>query len=254
MEHHSVVSDVAETLARRIACGQYAPGDLMPSVRTVATEFEVNRATAALILGRLATMGFVDARRGKGFVVRDVRLTGGMDMYSRVFELSMGDPDVTIACFEDIIEVEQSILTSALLAFTESAPIDEVPRLEERIAGLETIARSEPADLTEFLEAETDLVRTLLTATGNTVHLAIFNSIARILLQVPEATRAVFAVSPDVHVIVWRALCSVWARGAEPSKSEFSLFDDLLAMYHRNVVAEFERQILGPQAADAATA
>ena len=69
MGDRTVVADVADELARRVASGEYEPGGLMPSVRQVADEFDLNRATAQLILGRLESYGFVDAYRGKGFVI-----------------------------------------------------------------------------------------------------------------------------------------------------------------------------------------
>src|SRR6476659_8008799 len=76
MGSRTVVADVADELARRVTAGEYQPGELMPSVRQVAEEFDMNRATAQLTLGRLESYGFVEARRGKGFTIRDVREAG----------------------------------------------------------------------------------------------------------------------------------------------------------------------------------
>src|SRR5690606_42015851 len=73
----TVVADVADELARRVAAGQYRPGELMPSVRQVAEEIEMNRATAQLNLGRLESYWFVSARRGQGVTIHHLRCVCG---------------------------------------------------------------------------------------------------------------------------------------------------------------------------------
>ncbi|WP_131822968.1 GntR family transcriptional regulator, partial [Mycobacteroides chelonae] len=69
MGPQTVVADIAEQLALRVTTGRYVPGNLIPSVRRVAVEFDINRATAQLVLGRLESSGFVEAIPGKGFAV-----------------------------------------------------------------------------------------------------------------------------------------------------------------------------------------
>jgi GntR family transcriptional regulator, transcriptional repressor for pyruvate dehydrogenase complex len=249
----TVVADIADELARRVASGRYAPGDLVPSVRQVAAEFEVNRATAQLVLGRLESAGFVQARRGKGFTVRDVRLSGGVDVYRRLFRLSMHMPEIALETFHDIVETEQALLRETVYAYSigehriASAEFnDDVDRLEEIARTAETAA-GEPrvAALVEFLQAELRVLRNLVSAVGQTMQLATLNSIGEMVLDVPEAIEAYFVVAPDVHVLVWRALAGVWDNAQAPTESEVALFDDLISMYHTKVVAKFEELIEG---------
>jgi DNA-binding transcriptional regulator YhcF (GntR family) len=236
----TVVADVADELARRVATGEYGPGELVPSVRQVAAEFEVNRATAQLILGRLESAGFVEAKRGKGFTVRDVRLAGGVDVYRRLFRLSMGMAEVALETFHDIVVTEQQLLLDTLRAYTD---------LEHRIAAadlgaivdrLERIARRPEPDLHEFLRLELSIVRALVSVVGQSMRLATLNSLGEMVLDVPEAVAAFFVVEPDVHVLVWRALISVWDSGGGPSESQTLLFEDLVTVYHGRVLARFE--------------
>ncbi|MEC3954057.1 GntR family transcriptional regulator [Nocardia sp. CDC153] len=239
MGAQTVVADVADELARRVATGQYAPGDLMPSVRQVAEEFDMNRATAQLVLGRLESYGFVDAHRGRGFTVRDVRRAGGVDVYRRLFRLSLPSPETAAEMFANIVAAERAIVLEALLDYTAAERGIEPAVLTAAVDELETLARSADPDQVRMLELEVGLVRTVLTDLGHTMQRAVLNSVGEMLFEVPEAARAYFVVSPDLHVLVWRALLAVWESENGPSEAQLALFEDLFAMYHEKVLARF---------------
>ncbi|MFG1790642.1 GntR family transcriptional regulator [Nocardia sp. NPDC049149] len=247
MGSQTVVADVADELARRVAAGEYQPGDLMPSVRQVAEEFEMNRATAQLTLGRLETNGFVEARRGKGFTIRDVREAGGVDVYRQLFRFSIPMPDIAIEMFRDIVDVERGIVMETLLAYTSSVHDVDQAVLKAEIDKLETLARQDDPDLREILAIEVGLVRRLLTALGLTMQRAILNSIGEMVLEVPEAVDAFFAGAPDLHVLVWRALAAVWDSGSGPSDAQVALFEDLFGMYHEKVLLRFDELVGGTE-------
>ncbi|WP_068060594.1 GntR family transcriptional regulator [Nocardia xishanensis] len=258
MGSQTVVADVADELARRVAAGEYQPGDLMPSVRQVAEEFDMNRATAQLTLGRLESYGFVEARRGKGFTIRDVREAGGLDVYRHLFRFSIPMPDVAIEMFHDIVDVQRGIVMETLLAYTSSEQEIDPAELKAAIDELEALARLEVPDYRQILAIEVTLVRRLLTALGLSMQRAIMNTIGEMVLEVPEAIEAYFAGAADLHVLVWRALVAVWESGSGPSEAQLALFEDLFGMYHDKVIARFEELLGGGEAdvedAHAATA
>lgn len=239
MDAQSVVTEAVHELARRVATGEYSPGDLMPSVRQVAAEFDINRATAQLVLSRLESAGFVDARWGKGFTIRDVRIRGGVDVYRQLFGLSMTMPEQAAATMRDVVDVERAIVMETLLACTGGHCEVDLEAMRADLDALEEIARSDEPDLREFLARELSMIRGLVGAVGNTMHRAMLNSIGEMVLGVPAAVEAYFVVPPDVHVMVWQAIEAIWSRGGEPLQSELSLFRDLFAIYHDNVVARF---------------
>ncbi|MET9285649.1 winged helix-turn-helix domain-containing protein [Nocardia beijingensis] len=245
MGSQTVVADVADELARRVAAGEYQPGDLMPSVRQVAEEFDMNRATAQLTLGRLESYGFVEARRGKGFTIRDVREAGGVDVYRQLFRFSIPMPDIAMEMFRDIVDVERNLVLEALLSYTGGEQRIDSAETKSTIDELESLARQQDPDLRQMLALEVALVRRLLTALGLPMHRAILNSIGETVLEVPEAVEAYFAGAPDLHVLVWRALAAVWDSGSGPSEAQLALFEDLFGMYHEKVVARFEELVVG---------
>jgi GntR family transcriptional regulator len=93
--------EIAESLRARIANGEFAPGDTVPSTRDLSEQWTVSRATAIKALDVLRADGVVEARQGTGFVVTEVpvarsagahragstRVTGGMPF------LRVGTPD-----------------------------------------------------------------------------------------------------------------------------------------------------------------
>ncbi|WP_107653415.1 GntR family transcriptional regulator [Nocardia suismassiliense] len=243
MGSQTVVADVADELARRVAAGEYQPGDLMPSVRQVAEEFDMNRATAQLTLGRLETNGFVEARRGKGFTIRDVREAGGVDVYRQLFRFSIPMPEVATEMFRDIVDVERGIVMETLLAYTGSEQAIDQAVLKAEIDKLEAIARQDDPDLRQILAIEVGLVRRLLTALGLTMQRAIMNSVGEMVLEVPEAVEAFFAGAPDLHVLVWRALAAVWDSGSGPSDAQGALVEGLFGVYHGRGILRFDELV-----------
>ncbi|WP_328223937.1 MULTISPECIES: GntR family transcriptional regulator [unclassified Streptomyces] len=95
---------IAEDLRTRIANGEFGPGDLLPSGRDLAEQWDVSRATVVKAYDVLRNDGLVTARQGAGFVVAETpvarpagarragstRVTGGAP-YRRI-----GVPDRTV--------------------------------------------------------------------------------------------------------------------------------------------------------------
>jgi DNA-binding GntR family transcriptional regulator len=95
--------EIAESLRSRIAAGEFAPGETIPSGRDLAEQWSVARATVVKAMDVLRGDGVVEARQGTGFIVTEVpvarptgsrragstRVTGGMPF------LRVGVPDWT---------------------------------------------------------------------------------------------------------------------------------------------------------------
>ncbi|MFF4653011.1 GntR family transcriptional regulator [Streptomyces sp. NPDC001380] len=93
--------EIAESLRSRIAAGEFAPGETLPSGRDLAEQWGVSRATAVKAMDVLRNDGVVEARQGTGFVVTETpvarpaggrragsaRVAGGMPF------LRIGAPD-----------------------------------------------------------------------------------------------------------------------------------------------------------------
>ncbi|MGV9341821.1 GntR family transcriptional regulator [Streptomyces sp. NPDC003688] len=63
--------EIAESLRVRIAAGEFAPGETIPSGRDLAEQWDVSRATAIKAVDVLRNDGVVVAKQGTGFVVTE---------------------------------------------------------------------------------------------------------------------------------------------------------------------------------------
>jgi GntR family transcriptional regulator len=64
-----IYRQLAEQVKRRIAAGQLAPGDEMPSVRELAQALAVNPMTVSKAYSQLEAQGVLERRRGLSMVV-----------------------------------------------------------------------------------------------------------------------------------------------------------------------------------------
>ncbi|ROO88559.1 DNA-binding FadR family transcriptional regulator [Actinocorallia herbida] len=240
----TVVTDMADALAGRIVAGAYPAGTLAPSVRQLAEEFSVNRATAQLVLVRLEAARLVEARRGKGFVVRDLGRDGGLEICRVVLRHAARLPDTAVAVFTGTLDLYHDVLTrSARLvaarpgAHDHTAAVGALARFEELSA-----AGAAPAAL---LSAELAIARAFTTAAARPVRIALLNSVAEILLEAPEAAAAHYPAGQHGHVLLWRTLVTGWAGGVVPTTAELDLLDDVLELRLRQVGDRFATRLRG---------
>ncbi|MFD6290928.1 GntR family transcriptional regulator [Streptomyces anthocyanicus] len=102
--------EIAESLRARIAGGEFAPGEIVPSGRDLAEQWSVSRATAIKAVDVLRNDGVVVAKQGTGFVVTEkpvarpaggrragsARVSGGMP-FLRVGEPDWAEPPARVA-------------------------------------------------------------------------------------------------------------------------------------------------------------
>lgn len=64
-----IYRQIVDQVRRLVASGQLAPGDELPSVRTVALEHAINPMTVSKAYSLLEAAGLLERRRGVGMVV-----------------------------------------------------------------------------------------------------------------------------------------------------------------------------------------
>jgi GntR family transcriptional regulator len=64
-----IYKQIVDQAERLVASGHLSPGDEIPSVRKVATHFEVNPMTVSKAYSTLEASNILERRRGKGMVV-----------------------------------------------------------------------------------------------------------------------------------------------------------------------------------------
>lgn len=98
---HPVYLQIKEQLEHRIAAGQIAPGEALPSVRLLAQQLQVNPNTVMRAYRELELEGLVVSRQGEGTFVtppQHPRLHANnlLDAYTRQYAKSCVELGVTL--------------------------------------------------------------------------------------------------------------------------------------------------------------
>lgn len=252
MAKPTIVDDITEQLAYRIAAGIYRPGDLLPSVRQLATEFAASTPTANNALGRLAALGFAEPRRGLGYLVRDIQLYGGIDMWRIVFRFAHRVPERAAACFADIIDIDHQLVMQAVRLFADDPGRYDLTPALHALNQLELLVADDKADLTDIMAAELHALRCAFAILGKPGSLALFNTVGEMLLSVPEAGPAFYGpLEPAGHVLVVRTLLELRLPDATDGEPlDLDLVDSLMRAYHDQVVETFRELITKSAAAE----
>jgi DNA-binding FadR family transcriptional regulator len=134
----TVSARIHARLRRRILGGEYAPGDALPSERTLSEELDAGRHAVREALKRLQQGGLVTISQGGATRVRDWRRHGGLEL------LLEGDLPETLNAARSAMEMRASIGADAARRCAERADA----ALRARI-----VARAEQLAAVEDLEA-----------------------------------------------------------------------------------------------------
>jgi DNA-binding FadR family transcriptional regulator len=205
----SRVEAAADGLALAIVTGTYRPGERLPSVRRLARSLGINASTVQVVLARLASLGFVEAQRGIGFLVRDVERDGGIETWGYVFRFAAHLPERAVKVYADLLALRRTLVLDALETIAEEPACfrsTETRRVVERLA----LAVARESDAPGVLaRLEMDAFRELTLALGRSAFTAVLNSVGEIYLSEPRAVRAMYA-NPSLHVAMWTLLLDEW--------------------------------------------
>ncbi|MEV6558218.1 winged helix-turn-helix domain-containing protein [Nocardia sp. NPDC051756] len=247
------MDDITEQLAYRIAAGVYQPGDLLPSVRQVATDFNTSTPTANSALGRLAALGFVETRRGLGYLVRDLNLYGGIDTWRYIFRFAHRVPDRAAKLFSDLIDIEVQLLLQAIHIFAVAPRRYDLSRAIHAADRFELLATNEKADRTDVLTAELHVLRCCFAALGKPGFLSLFNTAGEIFISTPEVSRAFYEpLDPEGHLLLMRKLQELSKTEGPIEILDIDLVELMIREYHNQVVQTFAELVGAKPTATAA--
>jgi DNA-binding FadR family transcriptional regulator len=211
----SVPDLVFAELREAILSGRYAPGERLPTQRTLAAEFEVNMASVREALGRLEQLRLVEVRHGDATRVLDWRLSGGLeqctdDVLVRAAELGSADEDVIRALFE----ARRLLLVEAARLAADRRTDAQAERLCE-IAGALAQARDDGSALL----ADWEFMAAVIEAADNLVFQLIMNSVRELYLPNAAAFAGVVAGRSELVPLYASAAHAIRDRNADAAAS-----------------------------------
>ncbi len=173
-----VAEQVASAISDAIVGGRFAPGDALPSERSLAEQFAVNRSTVREALHRLEAIGIVEVRHGGATRVRDVLTSAGLQLLPHLLAPG-GQLDAGI--LRDLVEMRELLLGFTARLAARNADEAGVARMRELVAALEGAE-----DTTELQEADWAFFAHLVDMTGNRVLALIAHSTRRVYVAQRE--------------------------------------------------------------------
>lgn len=212
--------EIAESLRARIAAGEFAPGEVLPSGRDLAEQWSVSRATAIKAMDVLRNDGVVLARQGTGFVVNETpvarpagarragstRVTGGMP-FLRVGVPDWREPPIRVAAALGLTAGVVALRRVRVLQQPDGSPYSYVeawfppdvaeasPRLAEAAPIAEGTTRYVRRQTGRFPAEGVDTTTVRVASEGEALHLAL-------TLPAPVAVVLHTAYDADGHPLV----------------------------------------------------
>lgn len=241
-----MVDTAADAVALRIASGIYPVGSVLPSVRALAADLGINPSTVQVVMARLQAVGFVEARPRVGMVVRDYHLYGGIETCRYVFRFAQRLPELAIRMFTDVLATRINLVLGAVTAIARDPRRYDPAPTRQAVQQLELLIATTPDDAVAIARAELHALRLLVAATRNTIDLAVFNSAADIMLDVPDVLRAVYT-DTALHAVLWSAFLDTW----EAAELDADAVEQLASLVHLrdHDIVERLRVFLGAPAA-----
>jgi DNA-binding FadR family transcriptional regulator len=177
---------VHEVLRDEILAGSLEAGAALPSERTLAERFAVNRQSVREALKRLEQAGLVRISHGGATRVLDWRDSGGLEILADLAAVGGGEPPAGLA--RSVIEMRASIGIDAARLCAERAGDEELAEIN-RLAGEAAV---HVGGAVETLEARyAAMWRTVVSGSGNLAYRLAFNSLLRALPSRPAMADAV---------------------------------------------------------------
>lgn len=238
MTNQTIVEQVAEQIAFRIASGAYTPGERLASVRKLAADFDINPSTVQVVLARLQAGGFVEVHPGVGFLVRDIALFGGIETWRLMFKFAQKLPAQAAKIFGDFLATKRLLIGDALRTIAAAPDRFDPSGLRRAVDRLDLLVAANPEATAEIAKAELHAVRMMMAAIDQRVTLAIFNSVGDILLETPILLEAMYA-QPKGNVVVWKHLLKRWQSGTLRT-SEVEKVQASIAAFDEETVKRFQ--------------
>lgn len=224
-------------LRKAVLDGVFAAGQRLPPERELAITLGVSRLTLRAALATLTAQRVLAVRHGSGYVVQDVRRTGGPDLLPALTRLAEAEGDLPVIAAE-LLRVRRHLARGVLEHLADHPPRPAaVHAFEHAVDAMAAVAAARPADLDALASADLAVVGALLDATRGPVLRLCLNPVMAVVDACPPLRAAMYRAPMD-NVIGWRALAT-WL--ATPAPSAIEAVIAILAERDRLTVGRLRR-------------
>jgi GntR family transcriptional regulator, transcriptional repressor for pyruvate dehydrogenase complex len=161
---------IVESLKERIRNGEFGPGDQLPSEQVMLQEYSVSRLTLREALARLAALGIIHVRHGKGaFVTKSISVSALDNVLIPLF------PNHDFNRMNDLVEARNLIESEVAAKVSKTRTADQIALLEELLKYDENIL----GDPELFARRDYDFHFALVEISGNQFFIAMYQALFR---------------------------------------------------------------------------
>src|SRR5262249_20575287 len=197
-----------DALLHDIVSGRYPSGTRLPPERDLARALGASRPTLREALRRLGEWGLIEARRGSGVIVRDLR-DWSFDVLPAY--LRAGAPTETVPVVRDLLAVRRLVLVDILRLVAPRI----VPGALDAARAAAARAFAARGDAALFLEEDFELVRALPLPVKLLPALWMLNGLARVYLDLARTIQGPAMVPDDYLATHTEIFAALEARDAE---------------------------------------
>ncbi len=211
----SLPAQLAVDLLRRIADGEWAPGEAIPAEAELAAEASVGRSTVREAVKELLSSGVLEIRRGRGTYVRSP------DDWSPFSPLVLqagagGRPDTT----QQVLEARRLVEAGVAELAAQRATLAHLTAVDDAIAAME-----QASDVDAFVEADLAFHQALMDAAGNPFVAALFQPIGALLYDERRRTSERASLRPRAIAAHKRIADAV--RRRDPAAARSAMVDHI---------------------------
>ena len=180
IEKKRIAEQIADSLREAILGGELEPGDALPSERTLAERFAVNRSGVREALTKLEAWGLLEIQHGGVTRIKDFLTTAGLQLLPFIIAPG-GIPNMKR--LYDLLE-----LRVALLEWTARKAVLKHPGETEKLEKILARMEAPEADAAQLEKADFDFFEELVRLTEN----SILKMLTHAIRQVYEKQRKLF--------------------------------------------------------------
>ncbi|WP_255415133.1 FadR/GntR family transcriptional regulator [Tropicimonas sp. IMCC34011] len=173
----SLVTHVATEMRDRIQAGEFAPGQMLPPLQSMADSWNVSRTVVREALSQLSSEGLIHSRQGLGVFIPDV-------LPPQKLELPMGgDPEDIIR----ILEIRLGSETEAAFLAARRCTTEDLETMRDALVRMDNALAA--GDVKSGIDADLDFHRAICAGTRNPHFVALFNFLSQFLSENITAAR-----------------------------------------------------------------
>lgn len=190
IEHTRVSQEAVEQIVNLIRSRHLNPGDRLPGERQLVESLGVSRTSVREALRSLEGMGLIEVRAGVGAFVKHP--------VSEFVQTALPHPLlVDRETLHKLFQLRQIIETGAVAIAARQATNDDLNKIRQAVEQMEACYAAQ--DLNGMVEADIELHRAILVATGNDILVRVMDNTADLL---KEMRRASLSISEGVPLTI----------------------------------------------------